>query len=86
MVSEYNYPEDLVFAQTYAKGIKQREISKFRLLKHFMTSALLSDILDDFENEIIETIYNNFLNEKGIIEDIISNKSINEIITERGSF
>lgn len=46
---DVNNPEDLVFAQTYAKGIKQREISEFRLLKHFMTSALLSDILDDFE-------------------------------------
>ena len=46
---DVNNPEDLIFAQTYAKGIKQREISQFRLLKHFMTSALLSDILDDFE-------------------------------------
>lgn len=46
---DVNNPEDLLFAQTYAKGIKQREISQFRLLKHFMTSALLSDILDDFE-------------------------------------
>ena len=43
-------------------------------------------IYKDFENEILETIYNNFLNEKEIIEDIVSNKSIKEIITERGSF
>lgn len=46
---DVNTPEDLVFAQTYAKGVKQREISQFKLLKHFMTSALLSDILDTFE-------------------------------------
>ncbi len=48
---DVNNPEDLIFAQTYAKGIKQKEISQFRLLKHFITSALISDVLDDFENK-----------------------------------
>ncbi len=48
---DVNNPEDLEFAQTYAKGIKQNEISNFRLIKHFMTSALLSDILDDFKHK-----------------------------------
>lgn len=46
---DVNNPEDLAFAQIFAKGLKQRETSLFRLLKHFITSALLSDILDDFE-------------------------------------
>lgn len=46
---DVNNPEDLEFAQNYAKGLKQKEIAKFRLLKHFITSALLSDLLDDFE-------------------------------------
>lgn len=46
---DVNTPEDLFFAQTYAKGVKQREISQFKLLKHFITSALLADVLDAFE-------------------------------------
>ena len=46
---DVNTPDDLEYAQTYAKGLKHKETSKFRQIKHFMTSALLSDILDDFE-------------------------------------
>ena len=48
---DVNNREDLLFAETYAKGTRQFEIAKFNLLKHFMTSAALSDLLDDMEAE-----------------------------------
>lgn len=44
---DVNTEEDLEFAETYAKGFKQREIAKFNLLKNFISSAALSDVLDD---------------------------------------
>lgn len=45
---DINTPEDLLFAQTFANGLQQKESAKFKLLKHFLTSALLADIIDDF--------------------------------------
>jgi regulator of RNase E activity RraA/CMP-N-acetylneuraminic acid synthetase len=48
---DVNNREDLIFAETYAKGVKQNEVEKLNLLKHFITSAALSDILDDIEAE-----------------------------------
>lgn len=44
---DVNTEEDLEFAEVYAKGIKQKEIAKFNLLKNFISSAALSDLLDD---------------------------------------
>lgn len=46
---ECNNLNDLEFANIIAHGIKQKEIANFRLMRHFITSALISDILDDLE-------------------------------------
>ena len=48
---DVNNPEDLEFAETFAKGKKQREIEQFRLIKHFTSTPILSDILDDLKHE-----------------------------------
>lgn len=48
---DVNTPEDLSFAETYAKGKRQREIEQLRLIKHFTSSPILSDILDDLKEE-----------------------------------
>jgi regulator of RNase E activity RraA/CMP-N-acetylneuraminic acid synthetase len=48
---DVNNWDDLLFAETYAKGAKRSEIAKLDMLKHFITSAALSDLLDDFEAE-----------------------------------
>ena len=48
---DVNDREDLLFAETYARGVKRFEIEKLGLLKHFITSATLSDLLDDLEME-----------------------------------
>ena len=44
---DVNDKDDLVFAETYAKGVKRIEIERLNLLKHFISSAALSDLLDD---------------------------------------
>ena len=46
---DVNTPEDLMFAQTYAKGITQKENNRLRLIKHFISSPVLSDLLDDLQ-------------------------------------
>lgn len=48
---DVNTPADFEYAETIAQGIKQKENRKLRLIKHFITSAALSDILDDLEAE-----------------------------------
>ena len=48
---DVNTPEDLDFAETFAKGKKRLENEKLRLLKHFMSSPALSDLLDDMKIE-----------------------------------
>ena len=48
---DINTEEDLEFANIVAEGIKSKEVYKFNLLKHFISSALLSDLLDDLEVE-----------------------------------
>lgn len=48
---DVNVPEDFVFAEIFAKGIKRQENQKLRLVKHFVTSSALSDLLDDMEVE-----------------------------------
>ena len=48
---DVNNKEDLLFAETYAKGVRRFEVAKLDLLKHFITSAALSDLLDDIETE-----------------------------------
>ena len=48
---DVNNPEDLEFAEIYAKGLNRLENSRFNLMKHFITSPALSDILDDLNAE-----------------------------------
>lgn len=48
---DVNNPEDLEFAQTYAKGKKSEENKKLNLIKHFVSSSALSDLLDDMKIE-----------------------------------
>jgi len=48
---DVNNPDDLVFAETYAKGKKLEENKKFQMIKHLASSPLLSDILDDLYEE-----------------------------------
>ncbi len=60
---DVNTPEDLEFAETFAKGKKRLENEKLRLLKHFISSPALSDLLDDMKiekNEACGAIINNF--------------------------
>lgn len=48
---DVNTPKELEFANIVAEGIKAQEIYKFNLLKHFISSALLSDLIDDLQIE-----------------------------------
>ncbi len=48
---DVNTPEDLEFAETYAKGLRNKENQKLRLIKHFVSSPALSDLLDDMKLE-----------------------------------
>lgn len=48
---DINNKEDLEFAEIYAKGLKQVEVQKFNILKHFITSSSLSDLMDDMKIE-----------------------------------
>lgn len=61
---DVNNPEDLEYANTFAKGLKAQENNKFRLLKHFVTSPVLSDIIDDLNFEMkakTGAVINNFI-------------------------
>lgn len=44
---DVNNEEDLRFAEVYAKGIKRQESEYLRLVRSFITSPALSDLLDD---------------------------------------
>jgi len=48
---DINYPEDLIFAELFAKGLLAEETRRFNLIKHFVTSPALSDLLDDMRIE-----------------------------------
>ncbi|MBR1605157.1 MAG: cytidyltransferase [Alphaproteobacteria bacterium] len=48
---DVNTPEDLQFAEVYAKGKRNEENKKLRLIKHFVSSPALSDLLDDMKLE-----------------------------------
>lgn len=60
---DVNTHEDLEFAKNYAKGLKQQENSKLRLIKHFISSPALSDLLDDIyieTGEVCGQVMNDF--------------------------
>lgn len=48
---DVNNTEDLEFAEIYAKGKKRQENQSLELIKHLVTSPVLSDILDDLYYE-----------------------------------
>ena len=48
---DVNTPEEFDFAETYAKGLRRRENARLNLIKKFITSAALSDLLDDMAVE-----------------------------------
>ena len=48
---DVNNPEDLEFAEIYAKGIKRKENLELQLIKHLATSPVVSDIMDDLKEE-----------------------------------
>ncbi len=48
---DVNTSEDFSYAETFARGMKENENKKFKMLKHFLTSAALSDLLDDMKIE-----------------------------------
>lgn len=48
---DVNTSEDLAFAEIYAKGKRNQENQKLRLIKHFVSSPALSDLLDDMKLE-----------------------------------
>ena len=52
---DVNTPEDLAFAETYAKGQRNSQNKKLNLIKHFVSSPALSDLLDDMRLEKGET-------------------------------
>ncbi|MDR0646748.1 MAG: cytidyltransferase [Elusimicrobiota bacterium] len=48
---DVNTPQDLAFAQIYAKGLRRKENERFKLISHFISSPSLSDIIDDINIE-----------------------------------
>lgn len=44
---DVNTPEDLTFAETFATGLRRQENQNLNLIKHFLSSPALSDLLDD---------------------------------------
>lgn len=59
---DVNTQDDMLFAQTFAQGQRICENQKLKLLKHFITSAALSDLLDDIaveKNEICGAVIDN---------------------------
>lgn len=48
---DINSKEELEFANIIAEGVKSQEIYRYNLLKRFISSALLSDLIDDIKND-----------------------------------
>jgi CMP-N-acetylneuraminic acid synthetase/regulator of RNase E activity RraA len=48
---DVNTPQDLAFAEVFAKGMKRNETQRLELMKHFISSPALSDIIDDISLE-----------------------------------
>lgn len=48
---DINNPEDFDAAETIANGYKEKESKHLRLLKHFISSPMISDIIDDLRSE-----------------------------------
>lgn len=52
---DVNTPEDLAFAEVVAHGIRREKNQKLEMMKHMITSAALSDVLDDLKVELGES-------------------------------
>jgi len=52
---DINNDEDLAFAEIYSCGITRQENKRLSLIKHFISSSALSDLLDDMKVEKNET-------------------------------
>lgn len=52
---DVNTPDDLAFAEVYAQGERNCENKEFHLIKHFVSSPALSDLLDDMKLEKSES-------------------------------
>lgn len=48
---DVNTPEDLAYAEVFAKGQRAKENKRLNLIKHFISSPALSDLLDDMSLE-----------------------------------
>lgn len=60
---DVNNPEDLEFAETFAKGKRSSENKTLNLIKHFVSSSALSDLLDDMrleKNHICGAVFPNW--------------------------
>lgn len=60
---DVNTDEDFEFAENFSQGLKRKENKKLALIKHFVTSAALSDIIDDInieQNTICGMVTNGF--------------------------
>lgn len=60
---DVNVDEDFAYAEVYAKGKRQEENNRLRLIKHFVSSPALSDLLDDMKcekGEICGAVINGF--------------------------
>ncbi|MDR1554831.1 MAG: hypothetical protein LBS39_02250 [Campylobacteraceae bacterium] len=60
---DVNTIEDLKFAENYAKGLRNKENQQLNLVKHFISSPALSDLLDDMKyekNEVCGIVLNKF--------------------------
>jgi CMP-N-acetylneuraminic acid synthetase/regulator of RNase E activity RraA len=58
---DVNYPEEFQLAEIVATGCRQKECALFRSAKHILSSALLSDILDDlgYPNQVVKGLVSN---------------------------
>ena len=52
---DVNTPVDLEFAKVYAAGLRRQDNKKLNLIKHFVSSPALSDLLDDMSIELGES-------------------------------
>lgn len=60
---DVNTDEDFEFAENFSQGLKREENKKLALIKHLVTSAALSDIIDDInieKNTICGMVTNGF--------------------------
>lgn len=68
---DINNPEDFKAAEVIAQGLQSDEVKHLQLLKHFISSPMLSDILDDLRMEKLIDAGNVISGLKANIEDSV---------------